>query len=199
MGINWGCRTRVGQVNFSSPAVAAQQTSDGLLLWNKVGFEPSEETARYELQRFQLLFFFFSFFSVAHIQRQTPAFSQVKGKKIKNPSQFNVVSDNPFPGCTMKYARALALWISEQTFDVSSFWTKFNKHNKDEGSRSNFSFLSFLFFFFFLSPLLPATPYAALPLHHRDPFKCPKANIISHRWRAFSAPAIMALSSGGIH
>lgn len=31
---------------------------------------------------------------------------RTRKKENKNPSQFNVVSYNPFPGCTMKYARA---------------------------------------------------------------------------------------------
>lgn len=52
--------------------------------------------------------------------------------------QLNVVSDISFLG-SMKYSEPLELRISKQPFDVSSFWTKFNKHNnKDEGNRSCF-------------------------------------------------------------
>lgn len=57
----------------------------------------------------------------------------------EHPFHFNVVSDIPFHGFTMKYTEPLELWISQQPFDVSFFWTKFNNHNKDEGNRSNFS------------------------------------------------------------
>lgn len=56
-----------------------------------------------------------------------------------------------FLGVQWNTPELLTLWISAQTFDVSSFWTKFNKHNKDEGSRSNF----FFFLFFFRSRCLP--------------------------------------------
>lgn len=40
-----------------------------------------------------------------HSHRHTPALRGKRERK-KNPSHFNVVSYNPFPGCTMKYARA---------------------------------------------------------------------------------------------
>lgn len=54
--------------------------------------------------------------------------------KAKYSFWFNVVPD--ISGCRMKYSAPLKLWISAPAFDVSSFWTKFNKHNnnKDEGN-----------------------------------------------------------------
>lgn len=112
----------------------------------------------------------------------------------ENSFHFNVVSDIPFSGFTMKYTEPFELWISEQPFDVSSFWTKFNNHNKDEGNRSNFSLC------LLLSKALHGLPHCILPRSpHRDLLKCPKANIISYRWQAISTPAIAALSSEGIH
>jgi len=88
----------------------------------------------------------------------------------------------------------LELWVSEQCFDVSSFWTKFNNHNKDEGNRSNFSPC----FFLSKAPYCLPRIYCPTPSHW-DLLTCSKANIIFYRWQAVSTPTITAPSSECIH